>query len=95
MSESCQVSAYCYYDNHYYLLSSKRDSSLLLGAFISGEAFRKKLGGISSRRRVARVLFRAWRGDDFEDEVYFKWGRVVTPRFSDIKNINLIFNVIS
>ena len=41
---------------------------------------------------LGRYIFRAWRGDDFEDEVCFKWGRVVTPRFSVINFIILIFN---
>ena len=36
------------------------------------------------------MLFGVGRGDDFEDEVCFKQGRVVTPRFPDINFTDLI-----
>ena len=36
------------------------------------------------------MLFEVGCGDDFEDEVYFKRGRVVTPRFPDINFMDLI-----
>ena len=36
------------------------------------------------------MLFGVGHGDDFEDEVCFKRGRVVTPRFSDINITDLI-----
>ena len=53
------------------------------GAFILGEVFGRGFGGISSRRRSTGVLNRVGHGDDFEDEVFFKRGRVVTPRFPE------------
>ena len=40
--ESCQDSVYSYYNNHSHLLRSKSDSSLISGAFISGEAVQKE-----------------------------------------------------
>ena len=38
------------------------------------------------------MLFGVGCGDDFEDEIYFKRGRVVRPRFLDIYFTVLIFN---
>jgi hypothetical protein len=67
--ESCQIPAYSYYNNHYHPLRSKGDSSVISGAFISGKDFKKSLSDTSSRGRGASVLFGAWRGYDFEDEV--------------------------
>ena len=41
------------------------------------------------------MLFGVERGNDFEDEVYFKWWRVVTPRFSDADLIALNYKLFS
>ena len=38
------------------------------------------------------MLFGVGRGDDFEDEVCFKRGRVVTPRLPDLTIIYYSFN---
>ena len=39
------------------------------------------------------MLYRTWRDDDFEDEVCFKRGRVVTPRLPDIIFAVLIIKI--
>ena len=41
------------------------------------------------------MLFEVGCGDDFDDEVYFKRGRVVTPRFPDINFTVLIIKLYS
>ena len=51
----------------------------------------EELDIIRSQIQSIEVLSRVGRGDDFEDEVYFKRGRVVTPRFLDFDQIGFIY----
>ena len=73
-------------------MRSKSDSSLLSGAFISDETFQKEFRRHQQSETENKRAFGVVRGDDFEDEVYFKRGRVVSPRFSEINSLILIFN---